>query len=99
MEGIFESQVIDSGVLFLAVFVEKPDMCEVVSVLFGDKHCFEASGLLDNDSIKDGIVECGKVFGRIGVFFGKAERVGVTNCENKSDEFVVVVVMVPVPQC
>ena len=69
-----------------------------VSVMGRYSDCFEASGFVDDGSVQDGIVESGVMFGRVVVFFGKCFWMCGTRGENNGDEFVVVVVMVPVSE-
>ena len=80
------------------VFGENSSIVELISVLLGDLDFGETCGFLDDGSVKDGIVEGGVMFCRVVMFFGKCFWTCGTRGENNGNEFVVVVVMVPVSE-
>ena len=56
------------------------------------------SGFLDDGFVKYGVVECGFVFGRVGMFFGKCLWVSGTECQDNGEKFVIVLIVVPVSE-
>ena len=49
--------------MVLPVLAKESSVIEVVSVLLSDLYLAETCGLLETGSVKDGIIEGGKVFG------------------------------------
>ena len=58
----------------------------------------EACGFLDDGPVQDGIIEGGVVFRRVVMFFGQCFWMCGTRGENNGDEFVIVLVVVPVSE-
>ena len=97
-KGRFKVEWLEVDPVVLPVLGENSSIVELISVLLGDLDFGETCGLFDDGSVQDGIVESGVMFGRVVVFLCKCFWMCGSRGENNSDEFVVVLVMVPVPE-
>ena len=97
-KGRFKVEWLEVDPVVFPVLGENSSIVELISVLLGDLDFGETCGLLDDGSVKDGIVEGGVMFCRVVMFFCKCFWMCGTRGENNGDEFVIVVVVVPVSE-